>query len=109
MNPYHYYPGYVQQRNDSLSYHNNPVLRQPTLEVRVGQLERQIEQQTTEISRQNQEIQRLNGEINRINEEIVRLNQNDERHFDRLSRLNQRLRTVENNLNIPYSGGDDGF
>ncbi|KHF40205.1 hypothetical protein [Halalkalibacter okhensis] len=116
MNPYHYNSRYVQQPNESSSYayhqtRQQPLshYRQPTLESRVGQLENQIQQQVTELSRQNEEIQRLNTEIGRINEEIIRLNQNDERHFDRMTRLNQRLRTVENNLNIPYTPGNDGF
>ncbi len=32
-----------------------------------------------------------------------------ERHTRRLNRLNQRLRTVENRLNIPFSALEDGF
>jgi septal ring factor EnvC (AmiA/AmiB activator) len=116
MNPYQYNSRFVQQPNESSSYayyhpRQQPLshYRQPTLESRVAQLESQIQQQITELTRQNEEIQRLNAEIGRINEEIIRLNQNDERHFDRMTRLNQRLRTVENNLNIPYTAGEDGF
>ncbi|MCT6917482.1 MAG: hypothetical protein M3000_20560, partial [Bacillus wiedmannii] len=32
-----------------------------------------------------------------------------ERHTRRLNRLNQRLRTVENRLNIPFAALEDGF
>ncbi|MDT8859761.1 hypothetical protein N0O92_05905 [Alkalihalobacillus sp. MEB130] len=96
--PYHYYR---QTQPD--------FTRQQTLEERVAQLESQIQQQVAELTRQNQEIQRLNGEISRVNEEIIRLNQNDERHFNRMTRLNQRLRNVERSLNIPYTAGEDGF
>ncbi|MGQ0517085.1 inner spore coat protein CotNE, partial [Bacillus sp. D-CC] len=32
-----------------------------------------------------------------------------ERHTRRLNRLNQRLRTIENRLNIPFSALEDGF
>jgi predicted nuclease with TOPRIM domain len=121
MNPY-YYHGYVPQQTDQYTqypyhaynrqqdqHHIGPQLQRQPIEERVNQLERQNQQQVQELTRLNEEIIRLNGEIRRINEEIIRLNRNDELHTDRLTRLNQRLRTVERNLNIPYAGGEDGF
>jgi hypothetical protein len=47
--------------------------------------------------------------VNRVNQEITRLSQNDQRHTNRLNRLNQRLRAVERNLNIPFAATEDGF
>lgn len=119
MNPYHYH-GYVPQPFHSYgpnSYQSQMDPRslsrqQPqreTIENRVNELERQNQQQVTELTRINQEIIRINGELNRINGEISRLNQNDELHTGRLNRLNQRLRNVERNLNLPYTAGEDGF
>ncbi|GAE34853.1 hypothetical protein [Halalkalibacter akibai] len=113
MNPY-YYHGYVPQQpelarsfpaNSFNHYQRDP--RQ--LDQRVDQLERQNQAQVQEITRINEEIIRLNSELSRINDEILRLNQNDEIHTNRLFRLNQRLRVIEQNLNIPYTGGEDGF
>lgn len=137
MNPYGYYPEYVPQQqveynpeqleyvsqqdpyysqyplNPSIQqYEQVDIVRQPTnqaLEKRVRQLEKQNEEQVRELTRLNQEITRLNREIHRINQEIIRLNQNDLLHTRRLNRLNQRLRAVENRLNIPFAASEDGF
>lgn len=120
MNPYnqyynsHQFDPYTQYDFQQLDV-NDPY-RQSALERRVSALERQNEQQTRElnrqkreIERQNTEIARLNREIGRINQEIIRLNQNDEKHARQIKRLNQRLRAVENRLNIPFTAGDGDF
>ncbi|OLO39243.1 hypothetical protein BTR23_09345 [Alkalihalophilus pseudofirmus] len=130
MNLYPYYPvntqqpgGYYRQyqQNPYISQQDHqPMMRQqPTtqeLDRRVNELTRQNQEQSAELTRQNQEIVRLNSEVGRINEEIgrinqeiIRLNRNDELHTDRLNRLNQRVRTVERNLNIPFTPTTDGF
>lgn len=121
MNPYHYH-GYMPQQIHSYGSNQDAIYSQPNLnaflrqhperqdlESRVNELERQNQQQVTELTRLNQEIIRVNGELNRINSEIGRLNQNDELHTGRLNQLNQRLRTVERHLNLPYTAGEDGF
>ncbi|ARK29595.1 hypothetical protein [Halalkalibacter krulwichiae] len=117
MNQYYYNQFYPQQNPSYKQYQNafpnEQLIRQhdsrQTLEQRVNQLEQQNQQQVQELTRLNEEIVRLNGELNRVNDEIIRLNRNDELHTGRLNRVNQRLRTVERNLNIPYTAGDDGF
>ncbi len=133
MNQYQhfFYPNqfsyYNANNNSHFVQQEGLYMRQPTqnqaIETRVTELERQSELQAAELTRQNEEIGRINREFNRINEEFVRINeeirrmnqeivrlyQNDELHTGRLNRLNQRLRTVENRLNIPYAGAADGF
>ena len=119
MNPYQYYvsqpyyPYDIQQEQFDL-YRQRPKSKGP--DGRVSELERQNDQQRKELTRlngelqrQNQEIHRLNGEINRINQEMLRLNNTNEQQTQHLRRMNQRLRMVENKLNIPYSHSQDEF
>ncbi|MBM6619717.1 hypothetical protein [Bacillus suaedaesalsae] len=82
-------------------------LRLTALEKKFDKLEKEVDRLNKENNRQNVEFTRMNREISRINNEIIRLNRNDERHTRQHNRFNQRLRTVENQLNIPYSASDD--
>lgn len=118
--PTNYYGPYYQNHYASQAQGEQTELsmtrQQPDLQQQVNQLTRQNQEQAAELTRQNEEIGRINNEINRINEEIrringeiTRLNRNDELHTDRLNRLNQRVRMIERNLNIPVTPATDGF
>ncbi|MES9804585.1 hypothetical protein, partial [Priestia megaterium] len=69
------------------------------------EFERQQPQSLGGFERRIRNLERQNQQQAR---EIARLNQIVESHTFRLNRLNQRLRVVENRLNIPFAS-QDGF
>ncbi|TYR81485.1 hypothetical protein FZC66_06485 [Priestia megaterium] len=104
MNPYYFYPGYVQQIPQQAQYevpYDYQYQQQEQDEIGRQQFQNfgGFERRIRNLERQNQEQAR----------EITRLNRVVERHTARLNRLNQRLRVVENRLNIPFLAGEDGF
>lgn len=100
MYPYDYYShGYSYYPYDEMEDD-----RQPQLVRRIEQLEAENRRQVQEITRLNNEIQRLNREIRRINQEIARMNQVNVEQSQRIRNLHERLRAVENRMNIPFTG-----
>lgn len=110
MNPYQYYlpapldPYHIQQE------HYQPYRQQTTQGVTPPAPHvKELQRLNGELVRQNKEIVRLNGEIHRLNQEITRQNDVHVKHTRHLNRLNQRLRTVENRLTIPFKPSEGGF
>lgn len=112
---YYYFPTYPYSPQVPMYYDTNRQLPQGgLLERRLNALERKFERLEGEMdrlqkenNRQNGEFTRITKELTRMNNEIIRLNKNDERNTRQHNRFNQRLRTIEGRLNIPYQQSSD--
>ncbi|MEH7312698.1 hypothetical protein COJ92_23890 [Priestia megaterium] len=102
MNPYSYYPGYIPQQTEYYIPYDCELYTQ---QQEQEEFERQQPQSLGGFERRIRNLERQNQQQAR---EIARLNQIVELHTFRLNRLNQRLRVVENRLNIPFAS-QDGF
>ncbi|MDP4087375.1 MAG: hypothetical protein Q8934_22690, partial [Bacillota bacterium] len=98
MKPYQYYnlPSYFPYQEQFDPNRQNP----PDGSLKDIQQTKELQRLNKELTRQNQEIHRLNSKISRINHEVLRLNKTNELQTQHLTAISQRLRMIENRLNI---------